>query len=84
VANTQSGKPVLLFKTKHGSVQATIYGPTIGFLWTKVDYYRYVKSTREPDKWEKRLPDRESDQRSLEQCVKDVRAWFKQREKRSA
>ena len=82
MANTQSGKPELLFKTKHGTVTATVVGPTIGFLWTRVDYFRWVQSTKEAGKWEKRLPDRETDQLHLERCVKDVRGWFKQRERR--
>lgn len=83
VANTQSGKPVLLFKTKHGAVNASVYGPTIGFLWTRVDYFRYVQSTKEPGAWKKTYSFRENDQLNLEKCVKDVRGWFKQREKRA-
>jgi len=79
VANTQSGKAELLFKTKHGTVSATVYGPTIGFLWTKVEYCRYMRSTKEPGKWVKLSPDRETDQIHLEKCVKEVRAWFNQR-----
>jgi hypothetical protein len=79
VANTQSGQPELLFKSKHGTVTATVVGPTIGFLWTKVDYFRWVQSTEDAGKWEKRYPNRETDQLHLERCVKDVRGWFKQR-----
>ena len=79
MANTQSGKPELLFKIKHGTVTATVYGPTIGFLWTKVDYFRWMQSTKEPGKWERRFPDRETDQIHLEKCVKEVRGFFKQR-----
>ena len=78
MAKLQTGQPELLFKTKHGTVTAPIYGPTIGFLWTKVDYFRWVQSTRDAGKWEKRQPDRETDQIHLEKCVKDVRGWFKQ------
>ena len=80
MANTQSPKAVLLFKVKDGTVTATVYGPTIGFQWTKVNYHRYVRSTKEPGKWETRFPDRDIDQLHLERCVKDVRSWFKQRE----
>jgi hypothetical protein len=83
VAKTQSGQPELLFKGKHGTISATVYGPTIAFLWTKVDYFRWVPSTTEAVQWEKRLPDRETDQLHLERCVKDVRGWFKQRERRA-
>jgi hypothetical protein len=83
VANTQSGQPEFLFRTKHGTVSATVYGPTIAFLWTKVDYFRWVPSTTEAVQWEKRLPARETDQLHLERCVKDVRGWFKQRERRA-
>ena len=79
MANTQSGKAELLFKVKHGTVTAEVWGPTIGFLWTKVDYYRWSKCTKEPNKWNTRVPDREADQIHLERCVKEVRAWFKQR-----
>jgi hypothetical protein len=79
VANTQSGKPELLFKAKHGTVTATVYGPVAGFQWTRVDYFRWVQSTKEAGKWEKRFPDRETDQLHLERCVKDVRGWFKRR-----
>ncbi len=79
MANTQSGKPERLFKTTPGTVSATVYGPTIGFLWAKVEYCRYVQSTKEPGKREKRQPNRETDQIHLERCVKEVRAWFRQR-----
>ena len=79
VANTQSGKPELLFKCKHGTVTVTVVGPTIGFKWTRIEYFRWVQSTKEAGKWEKRLPDREADQLHLERCVKDVRDWLKQR-----
>ena len=82
VANTQSGKPVLLFKHKEGTVTATIIGPTIGFLWTRIEYSRNMKSTKEPDQWEKRFPDREVDQIHLERCVKKVRAWLRERDRR--
>ena len=78
MAQTGSGKPVQLFATKHGVVNATIFGPTVGFLWTKVEYFRWVQSTKEAGKWEKRFPDREADQVHLEKCVKEVRGWFRQ------
>lgn len=78
VATTQSGKPELLFKHKEGTVNVTVVGPTIGFLWTRIEYFRWVKSTKEPDQWEKRFPDRETDQANLEKCVKAVRAWFRE------
>ena len=51
----------------------------IGFLWTRIDYFRWVHSTKEAGKWEKRCPDRETDQLHLERCVKHVQGWFKQR-----
>ena len=79
MANTNSGKPELLFQHKEGTVNVTVYGPRIGFLWTKVTYFRWVRSTREAGKWEQQLPDREQDQIHLEKCVRAVRKWFKDR-----
>ena len=79
VANTHREKPKLLFKAKYGTVTATVYGPVAGFQWTRVDYFRWVQSTTEAGKWERRFPDRETDQIHLERCVKDVRGWFKLR-----
>jgi hypothetical protein len=73
-------KPELLFKHKEGSVTATIYGPPMGWEWTKVSYFRWVPSSKEPGKFERRPPDREQDQQDLEKCVKAVRAWFRERE----
>ncbi len=70
----------LLFKARFGTVQLTIYGPRIGWSWTKVNYFRWVPSTKEPGKFETRPPDRECDQEHLEKAVKAVRAWFRQRE----
>lgn len=72
---------VLLFRHKEGTVTATIYGPRIGFQWTRVDYFRWEISTKDPTKWEKRPPTREVDQLHLERCVKAVRAWFRERNK---
>jgi hypothetical protein len=80
----QDGKPELLFKVTHGTVTATVYGPRIGFLWVQVDYFRWMLSTKEPNKWERRAPDREVDQLHLEQCVRAVRAWLRQRDGGSA
>lgn len=74
-------KPTLLFKHKESSVNVTIYGPPIGFRWTRVEYFRWVQSTKEPGQWEKRPPDRETDQVHLEHCVKLVRKWFQQRDR---
>lgn len=70
---------MLLFKHKEGTVTVTVYGPRIGFLWTDVQYFRWVPSTKEPGQWEKRQPNREVDQEHLEKCVKAVRAWLKKR-----
>jgi hypothetical protein len=80
----QDGKPELLFKVTRGTVTATVYGPRIGFQWVQVDYFRRMLSTKEPGKWERRAPDREVDQLHLEQCVKVVRRWLRQREGGSA
>ena len=74
-------KAELLFKAKHGTVTVTIYGPRIGWEWSIVSYFRWVQSTTEPGKWEKRPPDRECDQRHLAKCVQDARKFFKDREK---
>ena len=41
--------PTLLFKHKEGTVTVTIYGPPIGFRWTRVEYFRWVQNTKEPD-----------------------------------
>ena len=71
--------PVLLFKHKEGTVTATIHGPKIGFQWTKVEYFRWQMSTKEPGKWEKQHPTRECDQIHLERCVKAVRKWLRER-----
>lgn len=71
--------PILLFRHKEGTVTATIHGPRIGFEWTRVEYFRWEMSTKQPGKWEKRAPTREVDQLHLERCVKAVRAWFRQR-----
>ena len=79
VANTIPGKPELLFKHKEGPVNVTVHGPRTGFLWTTVNYFRWVQSTKEPGQWEKRNPDREQDQVHLEKCVKAVRKWFQER-----
>ena len=79
MAKTQSGKPELLFKHKDGTVTVTVYGPRIGFQWTRVEYFRWVKCTKDPSRWERRPPDRETDQIHLEQCVKAVRQWFRAR-----
>ena len=78
MANTQSGKAALLFKHTDGPVTVTVYGPRIGFQWRKVEYFRWVRSTKEPGAWERRLPDRAVDQLHLERCVKAVRKWLKQ------
>jgi hypothetical protein len=80
----QDGKPELLFKVTHGTVTATVYGPRIGFQWVSVEYFRWMLSTKVPGKWERRAPDREVDQLHLEQCVKAVRAWLKQRDSGNA
>ncbi len=74
-----SGKPQLLFKHKDGTVTVTVYGPAIGFQWTRVEYFRWVQNTKEPGKWDRRPADREVDQLHLERCVKAVREWFKRR-----
>ena len=74
-------KPELLFKPKEGTVTVTVYGPRIGFQWTRVDYFRWVISTKEAGQWERRPADREVDQQHLEKCVKVVRAWFRERER---
>ena len=76
----QDGKPELLFKVTRGTVTATVYGPRIGFQWVSVEYFRWMLSTKEPGKWERRAPDREVDQLHLEQCVKAVRAWLRERD----
>jgi len=72
-------RPELLFKYKAGTVNVTIYGPRVGFLWTRVEYFRWVMSTRTPGKWARRPPCREVDQPHLEKCVKAVRLWFRER-----
>ena len=54
----------------------TVYGPRIGWGWTRIIYFRWVQSSTEPGKFEQRPPDREQDQQDLEKCVKAVRAWF--------
>jgi len=72
---------VLLFKHTAGTVRVTVYGPPIGWKWTKVNYFRFVLSTKDPKKWERRDPDREVDQPHLEKCVKAVRGFYKEREK---
>ena len=74
-------KPELLFKYKEGTVTVTVYGPRIGWEWTRVNYHRWVQSTTEPGKFEKRPADREGDQVHLEKCVKAARSWFKQRDR---
>jgi hypothetical protein len=80
----QDGKPELLFKVTRGTVTATVFGPRIGFQWVSVEYFRWIISTKEPGRWERRPPDREVDQAHLEQCVKAVRAWLKQRDEGNA
>ena len=76
-----NSKPTLLFKHNEGTVTVTVYGPPIGFRWTRVEYFRWVQSTKVPGTWEKRLPDREADQIHLERCVKRVRKWFDERDR---
>lgn len=72
---------VLLFKEKFGTVTVTVYGPPIGWKWTKVNYFRWVPSTKDPTKWERRDPDREVDQPHLRKCVMAVEAFYKERDK---
>ena len=71
----------LLFKDKFDTVWVTIYGPPIGWQWTKVNYYRLVKSTKDPTKWERRDADREVDQKGLAKANKAVLAFYKERDK---
>ena len=75
---TDGSKPELLFKHKSGGVQVTVFGPRIGWGWNQIDYFRWTRSTREPGKWEKRLPDRRDDQPHLLACVRAVIKWQKQ------
>ena len=51
-------KPALLYKAKFGTVHVTIIGPRLGWEWTRVSYHRYVPSTKEPGKFERRPPER--------------------------
>jgi len=74
--------PKLLFRDKFGTVWVTIYGPLIGWEWTKVNYYRLVRSTKDPTKWVRRDADREVDQQNLEKAVKAVRSFYKDRDDR--
>ncbi|PHQ37029.1 hypothetical protein CEE69_01265 [Rhodopirellula bahusiensis] len=79
VANTSSGKPILLFQCKSGPVRATVHGPEIGFRWTRTSYFCWMRSTKTPGEWEQRQPDREQDQIHVKKCNQLVLEWFKQR-----
>ena len=79
MANTNPPTAELLFQHKEGPVGVTVYGPRIGFQWTTVTYFRWVPSTKEPGKFERRNTFRENDQVHLEKCVKAVRKWFEKR-----
>ena len=76
---SDGSRPECLFRCKHGVVNAEVWGFRIGFRSLRISYYRWVPSSKEPGKWEKRPPDREDDQLHLEKCVKAVRAWQQER-----
>ena len=74
------GEATRLFRHKHGPVNAEVWGPTEGFLWRDVDYFRWVRCAKEPGKWLKVRRFRGDDQYALERCVKAVRSWFKEQD----
>ena len=73
-------KATLRFKAKHGTCTVTIYGPRIGWAWTKTNYFRWKVDTKNVGKWVAVAPDRECDQVHLLACVKDVQKFFKARD----
>jgi len=73
--------PKLLFKEKFDTVWVTIYGPPIGWKWTKVNYFRLVRSTKDPTKWVRRDADREVDQKGLGKANKAVCEFYVARDK---
>ena len=72
--------PQLLFRFKSGTVTAEVHGPRLGWQSRYISYFRWVKDTKEPTKWNKILPNREVDQIHLEKCVKAVRRWLREQE----
>jgi hypothetical protein len=74
-------KAELLFKEKFDTVWVTIYGPPIGWQWTRVNYFRLVKSTKDPTKWERRDADREVDQKGLGKANRAVQQFYKERDR---
>ena len=74
----------VLFCHRDGSVTAEVIGPTEGFRWTKVLYFRFERSTKEAGKWERRTADRERDQIHLSRCNEAVRGYFNIRKSRAA
>ncbi len=66
-----------LFKVKHGTVTVEVWGPTGGYLWRKVFYYRWSRDTKNAGKWLKVDADRPVDQPYVQGCAKAVSGWLK-------
>lgn len=75
-----SAIPGLLYEHRSGPVCVRIWGPRKGWRWKRVEYFRYIRSTRRAGQWIKVFPDRESDQRYLLGCVKAATAWLKEQD----
>lgn len=62
-----------LLQDKWGSVHCVVRGPIEGFLWRRVELFRWVPSTKEPGQFDKVNFFRHSDLRNLEAAVKAAR-----------
>ncbi len=67
---------IQLFKTKHGSVHAVVIGPEIGWLWRRVKYYRYQRSTTVPSGWDEVTDNWGRHNASLIKCANEVQHFL--------
>ena len=72
-----SAKAQQLFKYKSGVVEAVIIGPKEGYLWKRIQYYRFEFCSKRKE-WVQLPPDRENDQPHLRACVNKVNKWLEE------
>jgi hypothetical protein len=62
-----------LFQQKFGPVHCVVRGPLEGFLWRRVELFRFVPCTKNAGKWHKSTDWRHSDLKYLAAAVKAAR-----------
>ena len=62
-----------LLRQKFGPVHCIVRGPVDGFLWRRVELFRFELSSRTPGKWNKTTAWRHSDLKYLASAVKAAR-----------